>query len=94
MSALRTLQRNAIKAQCYKKYGHRHAFKDTWEAIHYGKEVDDDGNVTTKSKKVEKARQNHFDDGRTYSKYLKAAKAFVNNVKNNKNTTNAKEKVC
>lgn len=92
MSTLRTLQRNAIKAQCYKKYGHRHAFKDTWEAIHYGKEVDGDGNV--KTKKVEKPKQNHFDDGRTYSKYLNAAKTFANSVKNKKTTTNAKEKVC
>lgn len=94
MSALRTLKRNIVKAQCYKKYGHRHAFKDEWESIHYGKEVDDDGNVTTKSKKVEKPKQRHFDDGRTYSKYLKAAKTFVDSVKNKKTTTNAKEKVC
>lgn len=94
MSTLRSLQRKAIKNKCYKKNGNTKAFKNEWERIHYGKEVDKDGNVTMKTKKVEKPKQKHIDNGKAYMRHLKAMKSFVDNMKNQSKTTNAREKVC
>lgn len=96
MSSLRSLQRGVIRNQCYKRDGHTKAFKDEWEKIHYGKEVDNEGKVSVKTKKVEKPKQTHFDDGKSYMKRLKAAKAFFESVKNKNgnSSTSAREKVC
>ncbi len=93
MSTLRSLQRKAIMNKC-KRNGNTKAFKNEWEKIHYGKEVDKDGNVTLKTRKVEKKKQRHLDDGKAYARHLKAMKSFVNSMRNQTKTTNAKEKVC
>lgn len=96
-STLRKLQRGAIRNKCYQRDGHTRAFKDEWEKVHYGKEVDDEGKVmSVKSKKVEKKKQRHFDDGKSYVNYLKAMKTFIESVRNkqSKANTNAKAKVC
>ena len=96
---LRKLQRNVIKNQCYQKDHHVKGFEDEWERVHYGKteEVDDDGKVVSvKSNKVEKPKQRHFDNGKSYLRYLKAMKSYIDGVKNNqsKANMNAKAKVC
>lgn len=100
-NALRKLQRGVIINQCYQRDGHKRAFNDEWERIHYGKteEVDEDGKVVSvklTKKKVEKPKQRHFDDGRSYVKYLKAMKTYIDGVRNkqSKANTNAKAKVC
>ena len=94
MSTLRSLKREIIKTQCYKQNGNKKTFKEEWEKVHYGKNVvDDDGNVIkAKKEKVEKKKQNHFDNGKSYMKYLKSWKSMVENIKTNK--SNAREKVC
>lgn len=95
MSGLRSLQREVIRNKCYKENGNTKAFKSKWEKHHYGvvEEVDDDGKVvSTKTNKVEKRKKHHFDNGKSYVKYLKAWKSMFDNMKNNK--TNAREKVC
>ena len=96
MSSLRSLQRGVIKHQCYKRDGHTKAFKDEWEKIHYGKEVTDNEKKSVKSKKSEKTKQKHFDDGKSLLGYLKAARAFADSVKNKNGNSNtsAREKVC
>lgn len=100
MSSLRRLQRDVIRNKCYKRNGNKKSFKNEWDKLHYGviEETNDDGEVVTvKSKKVEKSKQRHFDDGKSYLRYLKAAKAFAESVRNksqNKSNTNAKAKVC
>ena len=96
-SAFRKLQRGVIRNQCYQRDGHTRAFEDEWEKVHYGKEVDDEGKVVAVKKvKVEKKKQRHFDDGRSYVKYLKAMKTYIDSVrsKQSKANTNAKAKVC
>ena len=95
MSAIRKLQRNVIKSKCYKNNGNNKAFKHEWEKFHYGQieEKDDEGNViNVKTNKVEKKKQRHHDDGKAYTKYLKAWKSMIENMKTNK--SNAREKVC
>lgn len=95
MSTLRKLQREVLKNQCYKKNGNTKSFNSEWDKIHYGRteEVDENGNVTNiKSKKVEKKTKKHYDDGKVYTKYLKAWKSMIDNMKANK--SNAREKVC
>lgn len=97
MSTLRSLQRGAIKNKCYKKNGNTKAFNNEWERIHYGhiEEKDEEGNVIAtklKKAKIEKKKQRHMDDGRAYTKYLKAWKSMIDNMKANK--SNAREKVC
>lgn len=94
MSTLRKLQREVLRNQCYKKNGNMKSFNDEWSKLHYGKteEVDEEGNVVAvKSKKVEKKVKKHYDDGRAYTKYLKAWKSMVDNMKTK---SNAREKVC
>jgi hypothetical protein len=96
-STLRKLQRDVIRNKCYQRDGHTGEFKDEWEKIHYGKEVDNEGKVVSvKSKKVEKPKQKHFDDGKSYVKYLKAVKTYIDSVRNKqtKANMNAKAKVC
>ena len=96
-SALRKLQRGVIMNQCYQRDGHKKGFEDEWEKIHYGEKKDDDGNVVAAKKaKVEKKKQRHFDDGKSYVKYLKAMKTYIDGVRNkqSKANTNAKAKVC
>ena len=96
-NALRKLQRGVIINQCYQRDGHKRAFNDEWEKVHYGKETDDEGKVVAAKKvKVEKKKQRHFDDGKSYVKYLNAVKSYIDGVKNkqNKSNTNAKAKVC
>lgn len=94
MSTLRKLQREVIKNQCYKRNGNKKSFKNEWDKFHYGEEiVDDDGKViVAKKTKVEKKKQRHFDNGKSYVKYLKAWKSMIDNMKTNK--SNAREKVC
>lgn len=98
MSGLRSLQRGAIRNQCYKRDHHKRAFKDEWNKIHYGvvEETDNDKVVATKKKKVEKKKQRHFDDGKSYVKYLKAMKTYIDGArsKQSKANTSAKAKVC
>lgn len=96
-SAIRKLQREVIRNRCYHENGNRQSFKDEWDKFHYGvtEEVDDDGKVVSvKSKKVEKRKKNHYDDGRGFVRHLKAMKAFADSMKNKVQNTNAKEKVC
>lgn len=99
-SSLRRLQRDVIRNKCYMRNGNKKSFKNEWEKIHYGEieETNDDGEViAVKSKKVEKPKQQHFDNSKSYLKYLKAAKAFAESVRNKsqtKSNTNAKAKVC
>lgn len=96
-SALRKLQRSVIRNKCYQRDGHTRAFEDEWNKVHYGEEVDDDGKVVAAKKvKVEKKKQRHFDDGKSYVKYLKAMKTYIDGVrsKQSKANTNAKAKVC
>lgn len=94
MSALRKLQREVIKNQCYNKNHNKKAFKNEWDKVHYGEDVvDDEGKVLiAKKAKNEKKKQKHFDDGKVYMKYLKSWKSMVDNIKTNK--SNAREKVC
>lgn len=94
MSTLRSLQRKAIRNKCYKKNGNTKAFNSEWERIHYGKEVDKDGNVTVKKVKTEKKKQRHLDDGRVYAKHLKSMKSFFDSMRNQAKSVNAREKVC
>lgn len=96
---LRRLQREVIKNQCYQRDGRKKAFKDEWEKVHYGiEEANENEAASVKSKKVEKTKQRHFDDGKAYVKHLKAVKSFVESMRNktsqNKSNTNAKTKVC
>ena len=95
MSALRRLQREAIRTQCYKKNGNTQAFKDEWEKVHCGKTDDEVSSI--KIRKSEKPKKRHFDDGKAYAKHLKAVKAFIGNMQNkaqSNTNTGAKTKVC
>ena len=100
MGALRKLQRESIRHRCYQRDHHKRAFKDEWDKVHYGvtEEVDKDGKViATKSKKKEKRKQGHFDNGKVYIRHIQAVKAFVESMRNkdqNKSNMNAKAKVC
>lgn len=94
----RKMQRKILKTQCYKNNHNTKAFASEWEKFHYGmvEETDDNDNKVLKSKKVEKTKKRHFDDGKSYVKYLKAMKTYIDSVRNNQNksNTNAKAKVC
>lgn len=94
MSSLRRLQREVVRNKCYNANGNTKAFKDEWEKIHYNS---DDNVSSVKSKKVEKPKQRHYDNGKAYLKYFKAMKSFISNMQNknqNKTNMNAKAKVC
>lgn len=95
MSSLRRMKRGIVKNKCYKENHNTKAFHSEWNKLHYGEteEVDNEGNVVaTKSNKVEKKKQRHFDNGKNYMNYLKAWKSMVENMKTNKSS--AREKVC
>lgn len=96
-NALRKLQRGVVMNQCYQRDGHKRGFEDEWSKVHYGEKTDDEGKVIAAKKvKVEKKKQRHFDDGKSYVKYLKAMKTYIDDVRNNqsKANMNAKSKVC
>lgn len=96
-NAIRKLQREVIRNRCYHENGNKQSFKDEWDKIHYGKteEVDDDGKViSVKSKRVEKKKSGHTDNGKVFVRRLKAMKAFADSMRNKVQNTNAKEKVC
>lgn len=96
-NALRKLQRGVIMNQCYQRDGHKRAFNEEWEKVNYCKETNDEGEVIAAKKvKVEKKKQRHFDDGKSYVKYLKAMKTYFDGIRNkqSKANTNTKAKVC
>lgn len=97
-SSLRRLQRDVIRNKCYMRNGNKKSFKNEWEKFHYGEveETNDEGEViAVKSNKVEKPKKQHFDNGKSYMKYIKAMKAFAENVRNKShNKSSAREKVC
>ena len=87
---LRTLEREVIKNRCYRRDGHKKAFKYEWDKFHSGRKevVDENGNVTSIRKKKNTKNSKH--NPNALAKQLKTMKALASNMKDK--IQNKKEK--
>ncbi len=78
MSAMRSLQREVIKNQCYKKNGNTKAFKSEWNKFHGARmeQLTEDGAVVVRRKNGQKKKRHH-DNGKALIKTWQLMKKFI-----------------
>lgn len=78
MSTMRSLQREVIRNQCYKKNGNTKAFKSEWDKFHGARmeQATDNGTVVTRRKTGQKKKRYH-DNGKALIKTWQMMKKFI-----------------
>lgn len=91
-SAIRKLEREVIRNQCYAKDGNNKGFENAWNEYHYKESVDENGNTKPVEKKAARKKQHHYDDGRVLVKQWKAMKSYIAEMREKAKEKKDKEK--